>query len=77
MPYYQVNHIKIYNKDCRDMSELADKASSLVLDPFAGSGTVAWVAKKLGRQAVGYELSEEYCGLALERNRQSVMEVKV
>jgi DNA modification methylase len=53
----------------------ADKAPSLVLDPFAGSGTTLWVAKKLGRRAVGYELSEEYCKLALERNRQAAMEL--
>lgn len=32
----------------------------LVLDPFAGSGTTLAVAKKLGRQWVGFELSKEY-----------------
>ena len=55
----------------------ADKVPSLVLDPFAGSGTTLWVAKLLNRQAVGYELSEEYCQLALDRNRQEVMELKI
>jgi len=55
----------------------AGKVPSLVLDPFAGSGTTLWVAKKLGRRAVGYELSEEYCQLALERNRQMGMELQV
>ena len=33
------------------------------------------VAKKLGRKAIGYELSEEYCELALDRNRQQVLGV--
>ena len=51
----------------------ADKVPSLVLDPFAGAGTTLWVAKKLNRRAVGYEISEEYCELALERNRQQVL----
>ena len=51
----------------------ADKVPSLVLDPFGGAGTVGWVAKKLNRRAILYEISEEYCQLSLERCRQQVM----
>ncbi|MBA7684452.1 hypothetical protein ES703_92847 [subsurface metagenome] len=53
----------------------ADKVPSLILDPFLGAGTTLWVARILGRRAVGYELSESYCALSLERNRQLVMEL--
>ena len=51
----------------------ADKVPSVVLDLFLGSGTTLWVAKRLGRHAIGYDLSEEYCQLALERNRQQAL----
>ncbi|HYW81667.1 MAG TPA: site-specific DNA-methyltransferase [Spirochaetia bacterium] len=38
-----------------------------VLDPFLGTGTTAAVAQSLGRNAIGYEISEEFTGLAMER----------
>lgn len=38
-----------------------------VLDPFVGSGTVAVVAQKLGRRAVGVDLSAKYLALAQKR----------
>ncbi|MFA5429888.1 MAG: DNA methyltransferase [Candidatus Omnitrophota bacterium] len=46
---------------------------SLVLDPFAGSGTTLWVAARLGRKAVGYEIAEEYCKLIVNRNKQHIL----
>jgi DNA modification methylase len=39
----------------------------LVLDPFAGSGTTAAVAKKLGRNFIGFERELSYINLARER----------
>lgn len=41
--------------------------SGIVLDPFAGAGTTAMVAKRLGRQFVGIELNEEYVAMAQKR----------
>jgi DNA modification methylase len=46
---------------------------STVLEPFAGSGTTLYVAARLGRKSVGYELSGEYCRLIVQRNKQHVL----
>lgn len=47
------------------------KASSntddVVLDPFSGTFTTSFVAKKLGRRSVGIELQEEYVKIGLRR----------
>lgn len=39
----------------------------IVLDPFVGSGTTAIAAKKLNRNYIGIDISEEYCDLARKR----------
>jgi len=47
--------------------KVSSNPGELVFDPFVGSGTTLAVAKRLGRDWLGCELSEQYRKLALER----------
>jgi site-specific DNA-methyltransferase (adenine-specific) len=53
--------------------KLASVAGDVVVDPFMGSGTTLVAAKLLGRRAIGIELSEEYCDIAISRLRQEML----
>ena len=55
----------------------ASKPNDLILDPFLGSGTTAYCAKKLNRKCIGIEISEKYCEIAVKRCSQSVMELGI
>jgi len=39
----------------------------IVLDPFSGTFTTSFVAKKFGRQSIGIEIEEEYVKIGLRR----------
>ena len=44
-----------------------------IIDPYCGSGPVPVAAKDLGYPAIGIEIEERYCAIAVERLRQGVL----
>ena len=55
--------IALLDRIIRASSNVGD----IVLDPFSGSFTTAYVAQQLGRRCIGIELQEEYIKIGLRR----------
>ncbi len=52
-------------------------APGIVLDPFSGSGTTLVVAKRMGLNYIGIELSERYCEMIRRRLKDEIVSLEL
>ncbi|KKM72594.1 hypothetical protein LCGC14_1418960 [marine sediment metagenome] len=53
---------------------LVSTPNEFIIDPFLGSGTTLYCAKKLNRKCIGIEIEEKYCEIAAKRCSQQVFD---
>lgn len=72
----QGRHLHPTQKPVALMAWCIDRWSSpgdVILDPYLGSGPTLRAAKDLGRKAIGIEIEERYCEVAVKRLAQEVL----
>jgi len=66
-PFHGAHFATFPEKLVEPMMLAGSRSGDLVLDPFAGAGTVGVVAKRFGRRFIGTELNPGYAMMANER----------
>ena len=61
------------NRDSRRCVRMFSFVGDTILDPMCGSGTTCKMAKLLGRNYLGIDISKEYCKMARERVMQEAL----
>jgi len=64
---YEVGQTLGWRPSCGHTEAIERPDPALVLDPFAGTGTTCAAAQRLGRRAVGVDISEAYLEQAVRR----------
>ena len=73
-----INHPAVYPKTIvQECLNLTTETDDVVLDPFIGSGTTAVVAKKMGRRFIGIDINDDYCKIAEQRLKETIIEPKL
>ena len=69
---YQGAHFAVFPQKLPELCiKAGTKEGDVVLDPFMGSGTTAYVAQRLSRKWIGIELNPEYAKIIKERTAQT------
>ena len=69
---YQGAHFAVFPQKLPELCiKAGTKEGDIVLDPFMGSGTTAYVAQRLSRKWIGIELNPEYAKIIKERTAQT------
>jgi len=72
-PYKEAHFATFPQKLIEPMIKAGSPKGGLVLDPFMGSGTTAYVARQLNRNYLGIELNPDYIKIAEKRLAQQTL----